>query len=273
MSIRQSVKILAIMLLAWLPGIGVAPIRGEAQALTSGQVDIFAAYPDPASDIIWTASGSTVDTVQEAFNQARQAENSQLGTSLPTLSLPDQAAWTLLGDAGRALWLIQKERIDRGIPPLSGWETNVTGVSQYYANYLLTNNVFSHNADGNSPTQRMKNNPTIGSCNDSYFGENIYNKRSTAPNITLPVEKAVFVWMYTDAIPGWGHRHLILSTIYNDNSGPSGQEGFLGIGLATGPYEGWAYGAVVVMDVFDPCASWNYPAVGDRFVFLPRITR
>jgi hypothetical protein len=72
--------------------------------------------------------------------------------------------------------------------------------------------------------------------------------------------------MYDDAGSGWGHRHAILWYPYNDNSGPSGQEGFLGIGRANGgPYQGpfsqpWNFAELIVMNVFDPCATWQYAA-------------
>ena len=53
---------------------------------------------------------------------------------------------------------------------------------------------------------------------------------------------------------------------YNDNSGPVGREGFLGIGRANGgPYQGpfsdpWPFAEMIVMNVFDPCESWAYPS-------------
>ena len=50
--------------------------------------------PDPIFDIPWSSSGtSTVAHVQEAFNNARVAENSKLVTSIPSLTLPNQSSW------------------------------------------------------------------------------------------------------------------------------------------------------------------------------------
>jgi len=65
------------------------------------------------------------------------------------------------------------------------------------------------------------------------------------------------MWMYKDSGSAWGHRHAVLCYPYNDNSGPAGEEGFLGIGRYSGPYQGWNYGVVVVMNIFDPCVIWN----------------
>jgi hypothetical protein len=83
-------------------------------------------------------------------------------------------------------------------------------------------------------------------------------------------------WMYVDAGSGWGHRHAILWYPYDDNGGPTGKEGFLGIGRANGgPYQGpfsqpWNFAEMIVMNVFDPCASWDYNIpVMDNWIFLP----
>jgi hypothetical protein len=72
------------------------------------------------------------------------------------------------------------------------------------------------------------------------------------------------MWMYRDFDAGWGHRHALLWYPYNDNSGPAGMEGFMGIGRATGgPYQGslaqpWPLAELIVMNVFDPCSTWVY---------------
>ena len=50
-------------------------------------------YPDLNSDIPWSSGTSTVAHVQEAFTNARVAENSQLVTSIPSLTLPNQSTW------------------------------------------------------------------------------------------------------------------------------------------------------------------------------------
>jgi len=70
------------------------------------------------------------------FNQARSAENNQLGTSLPALTLPSQTAWDSMSDGEKGLWLINRERMDRGIDPLEDIEDNVTGVAETYAIFL-----------------------------------------------------------------------------------------------------------------------------------------
>jgi len=223
--------------------------------------------PDPTADIPWSGDTFSVADIQAAFNNARTTENAQLGTSTPMLTLPSQAEWDSMSDGEKALWLINRERIDRGVEPLHGLETNVTSVAQYFAQYLLDNDVFDHNADGRTPWQRLGDNPAIGACHDFLnVAENLAVFVSSATSIPLPVERAVYNWTYDDSGSSWGHRHAVLWYPYNDNSGPDGKEGFLGIGRANGgPYQGpftrpWDYAEIIVMNIFDPCSTWDYGA-------------
>ena len=105
----------------------------------------FTSYPtDPTADIPWSCGFSGVDQIQCAFNNARSAENTQLGTSLPMLTLPSQATWDTMSDGEKALWLINRERDDRGMEPLEQIESNVTDVAQTYADFLLDNDAWGH---------------------------------------------------------------------------------------------------------------------------------
>jgi len=63
-------------------------------------VPVMAAYPpDPLSDVDWPySSESSVAAVQNRFNAARTNENSELGTSIPMMSLPSQSVWDTLSD-------------------------------------------------------------------------------------------------------------------------------------------------------------------------------
>ena len=267
--------ILWILLTLLVPG---SPVR-DSQILEINQsgydyrqspvnslTNSLAAYPvDPISDIVWSAGYNGIADIQTAFNNARATENIQLGKSIPMLGLPSQATWNLMSDGEKALWLINRERIDRGVMPLEGLDVNVSTVAQYYADYLLGNNTWGHNADGYSPWERLENNPAIGACHDFLsISENIAVFVTSGSSISLPIERAIFDWMYEDgSCCGWGHRHTILWNSYNDNSGGVGKEGFLGIGRANGgPYQGpfsssWNYAEMIVMNVFDPCNTWS----------------
>ncbi len=222
-------------------------------------------YPDLTTNVKWTVGTSTLTEVQTAFNNARNNENSQLSTSIPTLTFPSLNEWNAKTDGEKALWLLNKERTDRGLLPLHGLEGNITNIAQYYAQYLIDHDTFDHVADGYTPFQRMDNDPVIGVCHDfSPIGENIFYFVTTETSIPFSIERSFYGWMYNDSSSAWGHRKCILYYPYNDNSGVSGDEGFLGIGKAHGNnYQGsfshpYNYAEIVVINVFDPCTNWSY---------------
>lgn len=230
--------------------------------LLTSDIEISSAqYPtDPTANKPWNCDTSSVADIQCAFNAARSTENNQLGTSLPMLSLPNQGEWDDMSDGEKAIWLINRERVDRGIIPLHGLESNVTDVAQSYAQFLIDNDTSGHNADGRSPWERLEDNPSIGACSDFLnVAENLAVFLTNGSFIPLPVERSIYLWLYVDSDSAWGHRHAILWYPYNDNSGPMGKEGFLGIGRASGgPHNGWNFAEQIVMNVFDPCSTWNY---------------
>jgi hypothetical protein len=223
-------------------------------------------YPaDPTAAIPWSAGTSGVADIQTVFNYARTTENAQLGTAIPMLTLPSQAEWDAKSDGDKALWLINRERIDRGVHPLHGLESNVTSVAQYYAEYLIDNNAWGHCEDGRSPADRLNANPAIGACHDFLsVAENLFVFVTSGTSIPLPVERSVYVWIYENRDSSWEHRHTVLWYPYNENSGPADREGFLGIGReGGGPYKGpfsqtWNYAEMIVLNIFDPCATWDY---------------
>ena len=133
--------------------------------------------------------------------------------------------------------------------------------------------MFSHNADGHSPWERLNANPTIGACHDSLsVAENLAALMTSGSSIPLPVERSVYRWMYDDSGSAWGHRIAILWYPYIENGGSVNMEGFMGIGRASGgPYQGYNFAEIVVMNVFDPCASWIYPVLPPR-LWLPCVT-
>lgn len=243
------------------------PTNGEDYRSGDPLVPSVRDFPDdPSSDVPWSAGTSTVGDVETAFNTARASENSQLGLSLPLLELPSQAAWDAMSNGERALWLMNRERIDRGVEPLTAAEASVTGVAQAYAEWLLANDAWGHTADGSDPVSRMGAHAAIGACRDPLsVSENLAVFATSGTSIGLPVERAVYRWMYDDgSCCGWGHRHAILWYPYDDNSGFAGEEGFLGIGRASGgPYQGpfegiWNFAELIVMNVFDPCSAWLF---------------
>lgn len=229
-------------------------------------------YPaDPKRDITWSAGYDGLADVISAFNAARAQENGQLSTFVKPMNPPSPATYAAMSGPERALWLINEERTARGLAPLHGLESNVQAVAQGYAQWLLDNNKWGHEADGRTPWERLDADPDIAACRD-FLGvaENLFWKGTTDPRgIPLVIEQAIYWWMYIDSGSNWGHRHAILWTPYTENSGPTDREGFLGIGHARGGYDTvdaqgnpkhYPYTDMIVMNVFDPCAGWTYAA-------------
>lgn len=262
--------------------------------------------PNIPSDISWTDSGgtwhpntgqgnasfTTTNDITTAFNNARRAEEAQLG--LPSgcygnLSLP--SGYLLKSDEERGLILMNSERESRGGMcgtdstvlgrPFESIEQNIQGLAQYYADYLVNNNATGHFADGMTPFERIANHPQIGdsACvgledsaqsNGYQFlprAENIASLWTSGTENRMPIERAVFAWIYASKASGWGHREMVLLQNtdltyevygFSDDFGQSGKEGFVGIGFAESPnYDpynwGWVnHGTVVVMKYIDP---------------------
>ena len=225
---------------------------------------------DPSADIPWKSDVGYggVDDIIIAFNHARMQENAQLAIDLPLIaSMPIQFNWNAMTDGEKALWLINEERKARGLQPLHGVEGNVTAVAQGFAEWMLANNRWGHYSDEMGPPGRLGQNPAIAACHDNFLlMENLFVIGTTGNNIALPVERAVYNWMYNDSHKEWGHRHLILYHSFFENSAAEDREGFIGIGRASGgPYtvNNTAFPAaeIIVLNMFDPCKNWNYRAV------------
>ena len=245
-------------------------ISGVASSSQASTVDaVQASYPaDPPSEIPWSAARAGWSDMVAAFNSARIRESALLGLDLPAFDFPSATEWANMRGDERALWLINQERVVRGLAPLHGLEANINAVAQGYAEWLLANNQFAHDADGNSPWARLDANPAIGECHDFLgIAENLYFLASTSSNaLPLVLEQAIYRMLYEDAGSGWGHRHAMLWDAYTENSGAPDREGFLGIGHAQGGYtiedNGTYYPNthIIVMNFFDPCATWKESA-------------
>jgi uncharacterized protein YkwD len=227
--------------------------------------------PNLTSDIAWSpASFSTVADIAAAFNNARTGETAQLPGQpyypFPTMTLPSQSTWDAMTNSAKALWLINAERSARNVLPLEGVDGNVVSVAQGHANYLLTNNLFDHTGSGGTtPWQRLDANAAINGHHDVLsVAENLYASVTSGSSIAMPVERAVYGWIYADASSSWGHRIACLFGPFTNNYGVVGSEGFMGIGRASGgPWSGfgtpWNFAEIIVFNVFDPDASYGGP--------------
>ncbi len=251
--------------------------------------------PNPTSDVLWTDTGGVYDPgngiyaatfngpvdIEAAFNNARRDEESQLGlaaNALGDLSLP--AGWASMSIDNRALFIINAERTARaGLSasviglPFTAIQSNIDGIAQYYADYLVDNNASGHDADGYHPHERIDNDPMLGSCHEFINrSENIAAFWTSGNSNALPVERAIYGWIYEDSIQSWGHREAVLLQDddlgnqgygFTNNYGDAGSEGFVGIGFAESPtYDPYNFGfsnmgTVVVMNIFDPIDDPN----------------
>jgi hypothetical protein len=277
-------------------------MRAAATLLLCASAVIEAASPpNLTSDIPWTDTGGVFDPasstynatfngvvdIEAAFNNGRRQEEAQLGLadgSLGVLVLPDQALWDGLTPARKALYLHNAERIARagmsaGVIGLgfASDQQDVTALAQDYADLLIQENDTGHTVGGQDVFARIDNDPALGLCHEFLSrGENLAYFWTSASSNPLPVERAIYAWIYDDSGSAWGHREASLlqdadlangNALYGfaNNSGNTADEGYLGLGVAESPdYDplglGWVgMGTAVVLDFFDPIDTGTCP--------------
>ncbi|MFZ1289471.1 MAG: T9SS type A sorting domain-containing protein [Melioribacteraceae bacterium] len=230
-------------------------------------------YPNPTANIPWTGGSSGVADIKTAFENGRTVENSKTLTPTDpanistTLTMPSQVDWDAKSSSEKALYLINAERVARGLLPFEAVSNNIVTIAQTYAQWLLDNGKFGHNENNSTPSSRLNGDPAISGCSESSTWtngpENIWNYgSSSATPPSLPVESAVYNWIYSDSSDAWGHRHTCFE-LFDNNFGSGASEGFIGVGLAIGPYSfygpSFPFGAVVVFNFVDPCPSSPLP--------------
>ncbi|MDA3883626.1 MAG: T9SS type A sorting domain-containing protein [Bacteroidales bacterium] len=230
----------------------------------------YAQYTDLPQNLEWTGgdigSGTaTTHDIESGFNTARSEENSLLGTNIPSITFLEDAIWTSMSTNAQALWLINQERIARGLIPFEDTAQEVITVTQNYADFLFQNDTTGHYADGLNPKIRLETNEKIDTCMYAYaenIGYNFHSGYSTPPTHTL--ERMIFWLIYEDSIASWGHRRAFFTESFIDDSGESGKEGLLGTGFVLGTnysYKGttYDYSALSVFNIVDPKSNWEYP--------------
>ena len=213
----------------------------------------------PASDISWISSESDVKAIEDAFNYARERDS----TITIKFLMPSQAVWDTWGVQEQGLYLLNRERYDRGIKPFEGITNSVVNVAGTYAQLLYDTGTFSHTEDG-TPWERLDRVSEIANNRDFFgYAENLSAHGSSVDYIANPVARAIFGWIYADSGSNWGHRKFCLATGLDDNSGDVGSEGLVGFGVVKG--EAYRYGnfgglksTIVVMNAFDPSEMWDH---------------
>ncbi len=233
-------------------------------------------YPDLNQDIILNnGSGNfSLSELEDGFNRARDKENSQLKNKsdadvvkLPDIDFPDSSEWVKMSSKKRAFWVINEERKHRKLMPFEDIDERIDQIADDYAQYLAEHNEAGHFADGHSPTERLKTNPSVNGCME-YHWENIF---WTASQSSIDFKNfsafAVYNFIYNNSGSNWEHRQEILKKNYNDNGGKDGREGLLGVGLKeTTDYRmnGTTYqkASILVLNGIDPCDHFSYHETG-----------
>ncbi len=167
--------------------------------------------------------------VQTAFNNARAAENAQLGTSIPTnLVMPPQSAWDSLSYAEQALFLFNAERVARGLLPFQGTDTNLIAVAQAYADTMASLQMLSHSANGTTYQSRVDANPAL-SGKYQWISELL---AESMPASSKFIPTAVYLYLYQDSVISWIHRNIVLYNALQNDYGSAGSEGLIGVGGA-----------------------------------------
>ena len=261
--------------------------------------------PNISTDIHWTDTGGVFDVsnqifaasfegvidIAAAYNNGRRQEEIQLGLTANTLgelNLPSQAGWDKMTDDAKGLWIINEERQDRagmqidvlGLP-LAGIESHMDNISKNYGDLLHNADTTGHyqpsgNNNTDSPFIRINNDADIGgNCHEFIArGENLAYFATSGNSIPLPLERAIYGFIYDDASSNWGHREAALLQDddlnhvgnnpqygFTNNHTGSGSEGYLGVYVRSSadykPFSSFAsnFGSVVVMNFFDPIAT------------------
>ena len=261
----------------------------------AGQSAFALSPPNITVDIKWNTNFNGVTDIMNAFNAARRAEEQQLGlpaNALGNLVLPSQTVWAGMSDDAKALFLINAERTARndmqpgvlGLP-YAGVERHVDEVARDYAQLLHDLSKTGHyqpsnNPDVDNPSKRLDNG-VEASCREFLSrSENLayFSAYSSQPigasSVPLPLERAIYAWIYDDSTSQWGHREAVLlqdTTLtnnpwgYHNNNGSAAHEGFLGFHVlgstsykpfgeppANMPY---SYGVAIVMNIYDPLSD------------------
>lgn len=278
--------------------------------------------PNLSTDIDWSDSGGTgasaafqgTTDIELAFNHARRQEEIQLGAGANTISdlvLPSQAIWDQMTDDAKALFILNNERKSRmrltantlGLP-FAGVERYIDDIASNYAVLLHNSNTAGHyqpsgNPAVDNPRQRINDDPILGSalvCNEEIKSNEAiatFSTQSSDPldesSIKLPIERAIYGWVYADSSNNWANRETVLlqdqgipgggsstNNGYQNNFSSNNHEGFIGIhkmgsaGYNPSNTSGnlYNYGTVVVLNTFDPVSDADAQSRGCLYEVL-----
>ena len=118
----------------------------------------------PPWDTNWIMASNYVGAFEVAFNMAR-AKDSTVNTPM---RFPKQEIWETMSNQEKALYILNRERYDRGLKPFEGFNDDVISVAQNYAQHLYDTKTFAHDEDG-TPWERLDRVPSIAENKDFFL--------------------------------------------------------------------------------------------------------
>jgi uncharacterized protein (DUF1800 family) len=226
--------------------------------------------PNGGKNIPYFTIGTKVSDIEAAFNYARSKDE----TINKKLVLPSQDIWDSMSKEEQALYILNKERYDRGLKPFEGVEamnssfngnnpTSLADIAQGYANTLWNKTSLLHNLDG-TVDERLNRVDSLKNREHIPYNESLYANGNGFKIDDIPLIKAIYNWIYADANvasgEAWGHRAMCLMKVSNDSFGAKGAEGIIAFGLKQGnDYAMYPEfkSSLVVMNAINPPANWN----------------
>ncbi|OBP14337.1 hypothetical protein A5320_11160 [Rheinheimera sp. SA_1] len=231
----------------------------------------------PKDNIPWTGGyAPKVEDIARAFNHARAKDPSVH----QYLLMPTQAVWNSMSEEQQGLYLINAERVARGIKPYSGYDAAVRKVAWNYAKYIQDRNqVIGHHNDGRTPLERLLAHVDITNFADRFIrmAESIsYVPDHVGDGVHYPMASSVYAWLYEDkdwfadfGITGqpWGHRDHLLQTGLNDNHGDDKSEGVIGLATRHSFYQPGVtppteQSTLIVFNTIDQGPNWDESRIG-----------
>ena len=251
--------------------------------LVSGQEEV----PDLTADIPAITDFLTIENIEANFNHARRQEEIQLNLPaniMPDLVLPAPDIWNNFTDEQKVLFIINDERMARNgidynafgkngllIPVdvciFQGMLMRIQEIAGSHATYLEENDIFGHiDENGNDAFERVEGDPVItGNIEQLKFIESLALFASTNEgDLAEAAVLLLFALVYEDEQSFFKHRQMLLLSkfdfdgeannphgLFTDNHDLDRSEGYLGIGIARGPFMEFPFGMVMVIDMID----------------------
>ncbi|WP_049722419.1 carbohydrate-binding protein [Gilvimarinus polysaccharolyticus] len=233
----------------------------------------------PEDNIPWLGEKSgNVEDIQRAFNFARMKDPS----IHQYLVMPSQIDWDAMSLQQKGLFLVNAERVARGIKPHAGYDASVVDVIQDYTDYILDSNIdIDHYYLDSTPTSRLFDHTYIQSNADLYIAKSeslfqLYGNTSPIAD-SHAIAFAVYNWIYADkdwfldfglsSGNAWGHRDHLLQTGLQENQGEITSEGVIGFSVSKGLFDPDSaspatYGSVVGLNTIDQGTNWDQSRIG-----------